>query len=375
MNRHILIVFIIFGFISCNNAQNNRLPEEYKNYKSLDSIEIKDTIQFGNHYLKLLFKSFDPIEVVLLPSKELIVVTTNKKEGFDIIKNFFKLNKKGEIIDSISFVENYKMGKEELLNNYIVNKKQKYFRTWPLDGKKNKIKFILQNERMNADRVTEKKMIDEIFNKAQFRIIDYDFNYVESKDDSKVIKKQNDEIEPEIIELNRTVYIIVYLMNGEWFNYYTFTDISKRISLDELLSSREGSNTLFKKYNKAEKDWEILVNKNIVYKYFHKIKNQKIIIPGGGNTSYQSDWWKGQLFSNIVVSNDTLKIYDSLFLDENWPSKTPIIINKKQIGSLHRGEREYFESLMYYLNKSLNYSLFTNDEKKLYIIREKDSIK
>jgi hypothetical protein len=59
MNRYILIVSIIFGFISCNNAQNNRLPEEYKDYKSLDSIKIKDTIQFGNHYLKLLFKSFD----------------------------------------------------------------------------------------------------------------------------------------------------------------------------------------------------------------------------------------------------------------------------------------------------------------------------
>lgn len=375
MNRQfILLLIIFFSLLSCNNAQTNKLPElteEYKNYSSLNSLNTKESIQFGNYYLKLLFESSEPIEQALLPSNDLIVSTTTKKKDSDIIRHFFKLDKKAKIIDSISFVENYKNGEEELLKNYLVNKKLKYFTTWPLDGKKNKINFILQNENMNLDRNIEKKMIDDIFDNAQFRTVDYDFDYnFKSKNNSIVEENQNDNEKPREVKLNKTVYIIVYLMEGQWYNFYTLTDISKRISLDEVLSSRVSTNTLFKKYNKNEQEWEVILHKNIVYKYFHKIKEEKIIIPGGGGSSYSGYWWKGQLFSNLIINNDTLKIYDDLYLDEKWHAKTPIIINGKKIGSLNRSEREV-EPLMFYSNNALDYSLFTNDEKKLYFIKRK----
>ncbi|MEP6803142.1 MAG: hypothetical protein ABI892_01370, partial [Flavobacterium sp.] len=211
----------------------------------------------------------------------------------------------------------------------------------------------------------------DIFDNAQFRTVDYDFDYnFKSKNNSIVEENQNDNEKPREVKLNKTVYIIVYLMEGQWYNFYTLTDISKRISLDEVLSSRVSTNTLFKKYNKNEQEWEVILHKNIVYKYFHKIKEEKIIIPGGGGSSYSGYWWKGQLFSNLIINNDTLKIYDDLYLDEKWHAKTPIIINGKKIGSLNRSEREV-EPLMFYSNNALDYSLFTNDEKKLYFIKRK----
>lgn len=70
-------------------------------------------------------------------------------------------------------------------------------------------------------------------------------------------------------------------MDGQWYKYYTLKDISRRISLDELLGSGSSSNTLFKKYNVKEKDWIVISYGNIIYKYFHKIKGEKIVIPGG----------------------------------------------------------------------------------------------
>ena len=42
-----LIIFIIFSLSGCNDFSKNKLPEEYESYKSLDSISIKDTIEFG----------------------------------------------------------------------------------------------------------------------------------------------------------------------------------------------------------------------------------------------------------------------------------------------------------------------------------------
>jgi uncharacterized lipoprotein NlpE involved in copper resistance len=378
MNKQIiLIILIVFSLLGCNNDQTNKLPEEYKKYNSLNSLNTKDTILFGNYYLRLLFKSSEPIEQALLPSNDLIVSTTTKKKNSDIVKHFYKLDKNGKIIDSISFIENFKNGKEELLHNYLVNKKQKYFTTWPLDGKRNKINFILQNENMNTDRNTEKKMIDEIFGKAQFSRVDYDFDHVfETKKNSQIEENKSDtDNQPIIVELNKTVYIIFYLMNGQWYNFYTLTDISKRVSLDEVLSSRVSSNTLFKKYDKNEQEWAVILNKNIIYKYFHKIKGGNVTISGGGGSSYSTYWWKGQLFSNLIINKDTLKVYDDLYLDEGINLKTPITINGKEIGHLIRGEKESVEPLMFYSNKALNYSLFTNDEKKVYMIKEKDSIK
>jgi hypothetical protein len=373
----ILIIVIASSLSNCSIFQPKKLPNDYKNYNSLNSLNTKNTILFGNYYLELMFKSSEPIEQALLPSNDLIVSTTSKKNDSAKIKHFFKLNKKGEIIDSISFIETFENGNEELLNNYLVNTKHKYFKTWPLDGKKTKINFILQNQDFNIGSTNEKKIIDQIFKNAQFRKVDYDFDYhFKSQDDALIKQNQSDTGKPVILKINKTVYIIVYLMNGQWYNFYTLTDISDRISSDELLSSRCSSNTLFKKYNTEDQKWKVISNTNIIYKYFHKIKTEKIIIPGGGGgfgSYYENYWWKGQLFSNLIINNDTLKIYDNLYLDEE-SIPTPIAINGKEIGSLHRDKSEPAQPLMFYSNKALGYSLFTNDEKKLYMIKQKDSI-
>ena len=369
----ILIMFIVFNLSTYSNIQPKKIPNEYKNYNSLNSLNTKNTILFGNYCLKLLFKSSEPIEQVLLPSNDLIVSITRKNNDSAKMKNFFKLDKKGKIMDSISFIETYENGNEELLSNYLVNIKHKYFKTWPLDGNKIKINFILQNQDFNTDNITEKKNIDKIFKNAQFKRVVYDYNYhFKSQDVQQIKQSQNDTEKPRILKLNKTVYIIVYLMNGQWYNFYTLTDISKRISSDELLSSIS-SNTLFKKYSSKDQELRTLLNKNIIYKYFHKIKREKIIIPGGGGAYYEGYWWKGQLFSNLIINNDTLKMFDNLYLDEEW-LLTPITINGKKIGTLHRDKNDRAEPLMFYSNKALSYRLFTNDEKKLYIIKQKDSI-
>lgn len=91
----------------------------------------------------------------------------------------------------------------------------------------------------------------------------------------------------------------------------------------------------------------------------------------GGGSYYESYLWKGQLYSNLICDNDTLKIYDNLYLDENLHLKTSIRINGKEIDALNKGEREPAEPLLLYSNIDLEYSLFTNNSKKLLIIQKK----
>lgn len=354
MKKNTFLLLLLF----LNCFQDNPIPQQYEEYITIN----EKPIYFGNHVMSLKFTSHQPIELAILDNHNLLVRTkdVNKLSKLSI------LNTTGEVINQ----DNYKNGEEKLIKGYLVNFEKKYFKTWVFDGKQDEKKIIQENELLNYTYEEATKQVDNIFDTAEFIEIHYDYDY------RYLIQKKEEENDssngqPKSINFKPTVYIINYLKQNTWYQFYTLNNIMDKITLDHTLSS--GVNSLFEKYNSKEKEWEVIPNKNIAYQYFHKIKNTKIIKPTGGNSpAYKAKWWLGNLYVKVNIDNDTLKIFDKLFLDEKW-FHTAIKINGKKVGTFYDLNKKDIKPFMLYDNKNLNYHLFTNDIKKLYIIRKIDN--
>ena len=363
MKKLLLFLSILSFLTSCNGQDNPKInsepiPEKYEAYVPVD----ENKIVFGDYEMSLKFKSYEPIELIHLNTNELLVKTKSKEK----LSELSIINADGEIVRKYKHLDTYENGEEKLIKAYLVNFEKKYFKTWALDEKEDEKEIIQENAHLDYanDKITEQ--IEAIFKTADFIKIDYDYDYQyigQKKDTNK------DDEKPKAIYFKPTVYIINYLKHNTWHQLYTLIDVSRRISLDELLSSE--SNSLFEKYNATNKKWEVIPNENITYQYFHKIKTKRIIHPiGGGQPAYQADWWLGNLYLNVKIDKDTLKIYDKLYLDEEW-FQTPIRINGKEIGTFQDINEEPIKPFMLYSNQNLNFHLFTNDKKKLFFIQKK----
>jgi hypothetical protein len=328
------------------------LSKEFENYKDISNT----SFQANSLEMKLAFKSLENISHYLTYKNDLIVETVefdSKKK--DTVKIFYKLNNLGNVIDEIHL----KNDKEELyFKGYFINIKKEYYRTWSLDGDTIKKKFGRQNEKFKWSNEEQKKLYTEIKNSKKLYFTE------ELERDEKINEKEG--------------YKIYYLQDGKWKIFYENIDRNSFKDLEEeyqktlieinfldkysyILSDliEKESSDIFASYHKIkegensydEPEWKLLPNKckNVKLVYFHKLKRE--------NAN-----WSGTLYSNIIFKKDTIKIKEFLNLDS---SKTdyPVIVGKDIIGF-------FYNQLYYdYSNKYLKYHLFTNDYKKLYIIK------
>ena len=361
MKKLIAFFFVIGSFLqSCNGKENaTPIPEKYKAYVPV----YEKKIVFGDYEMSLKFKSQEPIELIIINTNELLVKTKSKEK----LSELSIVNTDGKIVRKYKHLDSYENGEEKLIKGYLVNFEKKYFKTWAFDEREDEKEMIQENDHLDYanDKLTEQ--IEIIFKTADFIKIDYDYDYqyLEQKKD-----KDKDDGKPAPIYFKPTVYVINYLKQNTWHPFYTLIDVSRKVSLNEVLSS-EG-NSLFEKYNASNKEWEVIQNENITYQYFHKIRTKRIIHPiGGGQPAYKADWWLGNLYLNVNIDKDTLKIYDNLYLDEEW-LQTPIQINGKEVGTFYDLNEKPIKPFMLYSNQNLNFHLFTNDIKKLFFIQKKE---
>ncbi|MEZ2440690.1 hypothetical protein AB6805_03145 [Chitinophaga sp. RCC_12] len=111
----------------------------------------------------------------------------------------------------------------------------------------------------------------------------------------------------------------------------------------------------------------------IKYRYFQKIKQGKVRFSGGGgNAAGHSEMlFQGNLYTDVVFKKDTLRLKEFMYLNEEWHTSN-VEIDGKNIGALSKNREQPVERIngyMYYSNERLQYALFTNNDKKIYLIK------
>ena len=316
------------------------LPNEFAAYKSLN----KNSVFKNGVKMNLVINSINTIKYNIINQNNLIIETGN-----DTLKKLYKLNNFGIITDQFDIIDVYN---EQFLIGYLLNIEEDYYRTWGLNGDKTKKKIEIENEKLSWNQAVQKNFLVKIIKKNNFY-----FSAQMNSNISDVNKNRLDDY-----------HRIFYLENGNWkyfysnlnkSNYFDFEFLEK-ISFPTLeTQTMKYYSNIFYHYFKPEKDDPELVdeyidteipniNKNIQYRYFQ-------------NLNRDGDLIKGNLYYDLIVGKDTLKLKEYFELNVQI-DKYAIIIDNNIVGY------SKVNPFYYYTNNKLNFQLFTNDLTMLYVI-------
>jgi hypothetical protein len=317
-----------------NFSEKKRLPIEYKNYKLFEQIK-----QFGKHTITLAFESnvknnggaLDKnIEHYLTENNEMIIQTTTQISADSLLYHFYKLDKQAKVIDSTSFLYSYlnkdSTGADVLFKGYIINKALHYYTTWPTDGNKNRIYFIP----INKNLAWRNEKINSYYDS-----IKQNYQYLDELEEWESISPEE----------NKMRTRKVYLLGKIWYILYGNNLKSGDINS---LNRIGNENNVFKAYDTEAMASMPIVHNNFTLNYFHKVKYVKYETINYGSYDY---YWEGVAYYNLIIGSDTLKFK----ANQKWYEDKKIDDFKLDYG--------------FYENKNLNYALFTNNSKKLCIIK------
>ena len=115
----------------------DELPKNFKQYQSLDSLEI---ITSSKVSMKLVIESTADIQYFMTASNQLIVYAVPKPEE----NVFFKLNEEGELTDSL--IIHCKPSDIAFINGFVINKGKHQYYQWSFDGNSEAKNIVLQNK-------------------------------------------------------------------------------------------------------------------------------------------------------------------------------------------------------------------------------------
>lgn len=353
----LLILVFLYYLISKSNKSEveDQLPKGFAQYQSIDSLA---TIRNGNAEMSLLLESKRNIELFLTSENNLIISSfPSEREN-----SFIKIGADGNVADTLKFTTR----PEDIvfLKGFIIDKQSQQYYKWSFNSAKTPIKISVQNSGFNWDGEKQSKQLADIAKLSKAVYVDYNF-------DSPVPQKAaGDGLQT--TQAVTSYAIVTYIIDDECFQLYTTADVHKYFSssyLQEMLW-----NTLFKRINKEKgSDGEIIKTPNITYQFFQKLKLERVRFSGGGGNApgFSKMLYPGYLFTDVVFKNDTLKVKEFMYLDEEWRT-SDIEIDGKNIGALSKNKAQPVEDIkgyMYYTNERLHYALFTNNDRKLYLIR------
>ncbi|WP_343521987.1 hypothetical protein [Pedobacter sp.] len=350
----VAVVFLYYLISKKSAAAEDQLPEKFAPYQLLDSSTI---IRSGIVQMNLLLESKKNIEL-FLTSQNNIIVSCFKAEKE---KSFIKIAPDGKVSDTLTL-----MSRPEdmvFLKGFIVNTQAKQYYRWSFNGAKTPISISAQNSDFDWDDEKQDKQLAYIVKHAAGVWVDYKF-------DSPVPEKIAGE-GPQTTQGVSGYAIVTYMIGEECFQFYTTLNISKYFSsayLQEMLW-----NNLFKRISHHRLDGEIISTPNLNYRYFHKLKPEKVRFSGGGGNApgFTKKLYPGYLFTDVVFKNDTIKLKELMYLDEDWHASA-VAVGGQNIGALYRNKVQpiaHMNGYLYYTNNHLQYALFTNNEQKLYLIK------
>ncbi|WP_158963496.1 hypothetical protein [Myroides fluvii] len=309
-----------------NLFTSNKLPKQYLDYQEIN----EPLLHFKNKEMSLLMEGDVPLNPYLTPERHLIL-TKAKFEGADreqrLKKEFYKFDTYGNLLAL------YKSSTEDELffEGYIINLEESYYKTWALDGDTLKRKIEIHNADFNFDSQKQIEFIGNIEKKATFFFAE---NYYSLADGTyKIFEK------------------VVFWQDNTWNILFNDTKAYRGIQ-------KKVSNELFRSYSTDKYEWVVNENPTIQYQYFQKIKLE------------ENDLWRGFLYTTVRIDQDTLKIKEALSMSDTWKNDQ-VKINNKLVGNLYRAGQSDFLPYLYYAHSSLHYQLFSNDLRKLYLIKNK----
>ncbi|WP_316795498.1 hypothetical protein [Pedobacter agri] len=325
----------------------------------MDSLKV---IKSGNVSISRLLESTEDIQYFLAKENQIIVYCVSG-ENENI---FYKISPKGTITDSLAI--HCRPTHIAFIKGFIINKEKHQFYNWSFDGNRQAISIIAQNEQFDWNLGKQQQLLSNISKSASAVYVAYD------SDSPAPTKSPKEGIQT--IPSMRTYAILTYFSNGQCFQFFTTLNVDEQFPYSytqELLL-----NNLFKRVNtKVKGDIEIIKTDNIHYRYFQKLKREKVRFSGGGGNTPGFDvmLYHGNLYTDVVFRSDTLRLKEFMYLDEKWHS-SDIEIEGKNLGVVTKNKGQpphIIQAYMYYANPELAYALFTNNDKKLYLIKSINS--
>jgi len=352
----LLVIFLIYR-ISKNYGSGALppLPVRFDSYQFLDEIE---TIQSGSSKMSLFLESKNNIEFFLTPENYLVIYSMPTEKQ----NQFTKIDTNGNMTDTLIIFSK----PEDLifLKGFIIDKKTKRYYNWCFTGSKEPVKLITQNIDFRADAHEQDTQLKEILKNS--KAIHLDFNF-----DSPAAKKQVGTGLTTVQGIN-SYAVVTYFIGTEGFELFTQLSVHKFFP-SSFLAEMAWNNVFRRLTAKNRFEGEIIKSSNIVYQHFQKQKIEKVSFSGGGGNApgFSKQLYPGSLFTNIVFRTDTFKVKEFMYLDEEW-NTSAIEIAGKNIGALSKNKSQPVENIngyQYFTTASLHYALFTNNDKKLYLIR------
>ncbi len=365
MNR--LLSFIIsvslsiVFMIKCKNIKTfkEKLPEQFGYYQSIDSSKI---IRAGNIQMTLLLESTEEIQSFLTADNQVILKTVPRKDE----NYFYKISPGGELVESLQL--NSPLKDLIFVKGFIIDKKKNQYYKWSFNGNNQPIDMSMQNERLDSDVKKQEQQLASITKNAPFVYIDYRF------DSPAPQKPSGNGIQP--VQNVKKYAVLTYFLNDQCIQFFTGLDVFDHFSY--VYMEKVMLNNLFKRINteiRAKDDKEIINSPNLKYRYFQNLKLEEVQFSGGGGgaSGYKKMIYHGNLYTDVIFKDDTLKLKEFMYLDkEALPSA--IEIDGKTLGMFTKNKEQppaVITAYMYYTKPELEYALFSNDDKKIYIIKKR----
>ncbi|MVN91273.1 hypothetical protein [Mucilaginibacter aquatilis] len=350
-----LLVFLGVKFLKSIEKINDKLPGKFNHYQSIDSLK---TIKSGGIQLKLLITGQEEIQSIITKDNNVILYSISDKDT----NTFIKLNGDGDVIDSL--VISCRPYNLAFVNGFIIDKKNNEYYNWSLTGKKTPIKIEVQNASFSWDVENEKEEIKKIAKESSAVYVD--FKEEELKPQPQVSGKL------QAIQAMKMYTVLTYFNNDKCIQFSTRQDVSKYFPYsytEELLV-----NSLFKHIDTAaRRQKKFIKSVNVNYKLFQRTKYEKVRFSGGGGNApgFDVELYHGNLFTDIAFKKDTLRLKEFMYQDKSW-QQSEITVNGIKLGTLTKNKAQppiIIEGYGFYTNPQLGYALFTNDDKKVYIIK------
>ncbi|PJJ84431.1 hypothetical protein [Mucilaginibacter auburnensis] len=351
-----LLTFVGVQFFKNQQTISDDLPTEFSHYTSIDSSSV---IKAGKVSMTLLLESTEDIKTFLTPNNEVIVYTVPEKKT----NSFYKISRDGVLIDSLTL--KCRQTDIAFVKGYVIDRKYHQYYKWGFDGNKEAVNIPLQNERLDWDLKKQQEQLKVVKEKSTAVYVDY-----ETKTPEPIKPAADGEIQA--VPTMETYTVLTYFVNDDCFRFFTTLDTDKDFPYS--YTEKLLLNDLFKRINtKVSGNKEIIKAPEIKYRYFQKLKLEKVRFSGGGGNAAPFDvmLFHGNLFTDVIYKTDTLKLKEFMYLDQKW-HQSSIEIDGKNIGTLMKNKKQPphdIDAYMYYTNPQIDYALFTNNDKKLYLIK------
>ncbi len=290
-----VIIFIVFGiafflyrmtsFSYKQLIPIKKVPEQYESYKWL-----KDGVETEKHEIVPVIKDVSKdIRIVYYNKKDTTVVVRTKNYGSystrkpKIFKNnYYKLNARGKIIDSLELKRNEI---SKIHEGYLINHDSYY--TWLLDGDKTRKKCKMINRDFSFTKEQTEKELKELYDKSK-----YAFSY-------------------EAILDNTVFDVSAFFIDDDWT--FLFGNITMSYKNEDIYPPKRSDNYddrfILNNIRNTKDIWN-QKSSSFSLKHFQKIQYEKSnrslinVFPSSYNRTV--DKWKGEGYMNFLYQKDTI---------------------------------------------------------------------